>query len=107
MAKNHHILHLTIKTPDGVQVRRLNARDSLNIGYDPSNDVPVEGSGVPKKFTLVVGNRNYYLLWLQRDMQGEIVAGTARLKIQDLNLRINTMEHIYPIYFHILLIESI
>jgi len=84
VAKNHHILRLTIETPEGVQVRQLDVRGSLKIGYDPGNDIPIEGRGVPKKFTLVTGNRNYYLLWLQKDMQGEIVAGTSRLKIQDL-----------------------
>ncbi len=84
MSKRLKILQIKVENLGDVSVYNLDKKKRFTIGYDPDNSIQLFGSGVPKRFDLISGNKNIYYLKVQENTIGEIVIGDSSLSIRDL-----------------------
>lgn len=84
MKHKSDVLRIKIEDQDGPREFYLKSNKKYRIGHDSSNDLTIYGNHVPKKRTLFEGKGNYFILNVDRFIEGQISNDKSTLKIHDL-----------------------
>lgn len=84
MAKRDKLLKIKIENMGQVKVHALGKNERFTVGHHPKNSLLLYGKDSPKKFDLVSGRGDTFILTVRENMIGEVVLDNTTLSIQDL-----------------------